>query len=265
MPNEAPRKPFDPSKDFRLDGLVCAITGGANGIGRATAFAAGRSGAIVHILDRDPEGGQAVANELQAGGIDATAHIVDVTDDRAVELAMRTVASARGLDILVNTAGLAIRKPAAELSREDWQRVVDVNLTGAFLCARAAARHMIGARGGAIVNLASIMGLSGGGLYPNISYQATKGAVVNMTRALAVEWAPHDIRVNAVAPTWVRTEFIRPILDDPKLVERIHDMTPLRRIAEPEDVAAAIVFLISPAARMITGHILAVDGGFLAQ
>jgi NAD(P)-dependent dehydrogenase (short-subunit alcohol dehydrogenase family) len=86
-----------------------------------------------------------------------------------------------------------------------------------------------------------------------------------MTRALAVEWAPHDIRVNAVAPTWVRTEFIRPILDDPKLVERIHDMTPLRRIAEPADVAAAILFLASPAAKMITGHILAVDGGFLAQ
>jgi NAD(P)-dependent dehydrogenase (short-subunit alcohol dehydrogenase family) len=265
MPNTDQRSTFDPTKSFRLDGLVCAITGGANGIGRATAFAAGRSGAIIHILDHDSEGGRAVANELQAAGVTATAHTVDVADEAAVERAMQAIAGERGLDILVNDAGLAIRKPSMELSREDWQRVVDVNMTGVFLCARAAARYMIGARGGSIINLASIMSFSGGGLYPNISYQSSKGAVLNMTRALAVEWVQHNIRVNAVAPTWVRTEFIRPILNDPKLVERIYDMTPMRRIAEPDDIAAAIVFLASPAAGMITGHTLAVDGGFLAQ
>jgi NAD(P)-dependent dehydrogenase (short-subunit alcohol dehydrogenase family) len=139
-------------------------------------------------------------------------------------------------------------------------------MTGVFLCARAAARHMITAgRGGAIVNTASIMGLSGGGLYPNISYQATKGAVVNMTRALAVEWAPHTIRVNAVAPTYVRTPLISAILNQPELVEKIQAMTPLKRLAEPGEVAAAILFLASPAAAMITGHTLPVDGGFLAQ
>ncbi len=119
--------------------------------------------------------------------------------------------------------------------------------------------------GGAIVNVASIMGLSGGGLYPNISYQTTKGAVVNMTRALAVEWAPHRIRVNAVAPTYVRTPFIAPLLAQPDLVAKIEAMTPLRRLAEPEDVAAAILFLASDAAGMVTGHTLPVDGGFLAQ
>jgi 2-deoxy-D-gluconate 3-dehydrogenase len=141
-----------------------------------------------------------------------------------------------------------------------------VNVTGSFLCAREAARLMIGrAGGGAIVNVASIMGLSGGGLYPNISYQTSKGAVVNMTRALAVEWAPHGIRVNAVAPTYVRTPFIAPLLAQPDLVRRIEEMTPLRRLAEPADVASAILFLASPAAAMITGHTLPVDGGFLAQ
>jgi NAD(P)-dependent dehydrogenase (short-subunit alcohol dehydrogenase family) len=120
-------------------------------------------------------------------------------------------------------------------------------------------------KGGAIVNVASIMGLSGGGLYPNISYQTTKGAVVNMTRALAVEWAAHGIRVNAVAPTYVKTPFIAPIMANPELVQRIEAMTPLRRLAEPEEVAAAILFLSGPGAAMITGHTLPVDGGFLAQ
>ncbi len=139
-------------------------------------------------------------------------------------------------------------------------------MTGSFLCARAAARRMIAAaQGGAIVNVSSIMGFSGGGLYPNISYQTTKGAIVNMTRALAVEWAPHRIRVNAVAPTYVRTPFIAPLLAQPDLVRKIEDMTPLRRLAEPAEVAAAILFLCGPGAGMITGHTLPIDGGFLAQ
>ena len=109
------------------------------------------------------------------------------------------------------------------------------------------------------------MGLSGGGLYPNVSYQATKGGIVNMTRALAVEWARWGIRVNAVAPIWVKTQFISALMTDPKLMAQIADVTPLGRLAEPDEVAAAILFLASPAASMITGHILAVDGGFLAQ
>jgi len=124
---------------------------------------------------------------------------------------------------------------------------------------------MIANRRGAIVNLASIMGLSGGGLYPNISYQATKGAVVNLTRALAVEWAPFGVRVNAVAPTWVRTDFIKPLTDNPDLLARMNAMTPLGRIAEIDEVVGGIIYLASPAAAMVTGHTLAIDGGFLAQ
>jgi NAD(P)-dependent dehydrogenase (short-subunit alcohol dehydrogenase family) len=143
---------------------------------------------------------------------------------------------------------------------------VAVNMTGTFLCAREAARVMIASkRAGSIVNVASIMGLSGGGLYPNVSYQTTKGAVVNMTRALAVEWAPHGIRVNAVAPTYVRTPFIATLLEQPELMRRIEEMTPLRRLAEPEDVASAILYLASAASGMVTGHTLPVDGGFLSQ
>ena len=121
------------------------------------------------------------------------------------------------------------------------------------------------ARRGAIVNVSSIMGLSGGGLYPNVSYQSTKGALVNMTRALAVEWATSGIRVNAVAPTWVRTELTQGLFNNSDLLDRVLDMTPMRRLAEPADVADAIVFLASDQARLITGHTLPVDGGFLAQ
>jgi NAD(P)-dependent dehydrogenase (short-subunit alcohol dehydrogenase family) len=109
------------------------------------------------------------------------------------------------------------------------------------------------------------MGLSGGGIYPNISYQTTKGGLVNMTRALAVEWAPRGIRVNAVAPTWTKTAFIAGLQEKPELIQKIEALTPLGRLAEPEDIATAILFLASPAASMITGHTLAVDGGFLAQ
>lgn len=254
-------------KLFNFEGVVAVVTGGGGGIGKATASLLAQAGAKVVIVDRDQGAGEIAASAIVAQGGSAFAATADITDETAVEkLFAETVKREGHVDVVVNNAGIAIRKPAVDLSVLDWDRVVAVNMTGIFLCARAAARHMIVAkRGGAIVNTASIMGLSGGGLYPNISYQATKGAVVNMTRALAVEWAPHNIRVNAVAPTYVRTAFIAPILEQPDLVEKIKAMTPLKRLAESEEVAAAILFLASPAAAMITGHTLPVDGGFLAQ
>ncbi|MCW6508593.1 SDR family NAD(P)-dependent oxidoreductase [Lichenifustis flavocetrariae] len=250
---------------FGLSGKVAAVTGGASGIGLATAQALAQAGATVVILDRASI--DQTALESLCGSGRHSACVTDVADEASVDAAMAAIVERHGsLDILVNNAGLALRQPAVDLSIEAWDKVVAVNMTGAFLCARSAARHMIAqANGAAIVNVSSIMGFSGGGLYPNISYQTTKGAIVNMTRALAVEWAPHRIRVNAVAPTYVRTPFIAPLLAQPDLVRRIEDMTPLRRLAEPEEVAAAILFLAGPGAAMITGHTLPVDGGFLAQ
>ena len=186
---------------YKLDGAVAVVTGGSSGIGLATVRAFQGVGAAVSVLDREAP---------PSPGLDEF-HSVDVSDPVVVSEAIDAVRRRHGrLDVLVNCAGMAIRQPALDAPVEDWNRVVAVNMTGTFLCAREAARAMIASgRGGSIVNVASIMGLSGGGLYPNISYQTTKGAVVNMTRALAVEWAPHGIRVNAVAPTYVRNSFHR--------------------------------------------------------
>ena len=243
----------DPLSEFRLDGDVAVVTGGASGIGRAVASAFAAVGAEVAIFD------------VTAGGAGVTA--VDVANEAQVKAAFAQVIARHGrVDVLFNNAGIAIRQPTTELTLEDWNKVVAVNMTGVFLCAREAARHMLACgRGGRIVNTASIMGVVGGGLYPNISYQATKGAVVNMTRALAVEWAGQGIRVNAIAPTWVRTPLTRGITEKPELVHRIEQLTPMGRLAEPEEITGAVLFLASRASAMVTGHVLAIDGGFLAQ
>ncbi len=251
-----------PLAQFRLDGKVAVVTGGARGLGRAAAELLAEAGAAVAILDRD-----AAAGAKTAGGIaGASFHPVDVTEEASVEAAMAAVVARHGgIDVLVNNAGIGLRHPAVDHPLADWDKVVAVNLTGVFLCARTAARTMLARGGGAIVNLASIMGFSGGGVYPNVSYQATKGAVVNMTRALAVEWAKSGIRVNAVAPTWVKTDLTAALLAQPDVLARIEALTPMARLATPEEVAHAILFLASPAAAMVTGHTLPVDGGFLAQ
>ena len=224
-----------------LNGKTAVVTGGAKGIGAATARILQQSGAAVEVLD------------LETG--------CDVTNEEAVRNAFERIGA---LDILVNNAGRAVRRTAIEIKKEEWDAVIDLNLTGLFLCARAAHPYMKRRGGGAIVNLASIMGLSGG-IYPNASYQASKGGVVNLTRALALEWAADNIRVNAVAPTYVRTDLTTPIFSNPELLKAVMGHTPLGRLPEPEDIGAAILFLASDAARCITGVTLPVDSGYLAR
>lgn len=252
--------------DLDLSGKVALVTGAASGIGLAAAQLLARRGAHVVLSDRDGAAAQAAARALGAEGARASSQACDVTDEAAVGEGVAQVLTAHGrVDILVNNAGLSIRKGIAELALSDWEKVFAVNVTGAFLTTRAVVPAMRAQGAGAIVNIASIMGLSGGGPYPNPAYQASKGAIVNFTRGLAVELAPAGIRVNAVAPTWVRTPFIAPLMNDAEQLAKIEALMPMGRIAEPEEVADAVLFLASPMAAMITGHILPVDGGFLCQ
>ena len=231
---------------FDLKGKTAAVTGAARGIGKAAADLLEQAGARVARIDQDPFPGGLVA---------------DISKEGAVEEIFGQIGP---LDILVNNAGIAVRKHSLDITLEEWRKVLDVNLTGLFLCSRVAARGMKQKGGGAIVNLASIMGFSGG-LFPNPAYQASKGAVVNLTRALALEFAEFKIRVNAVAPTFVRTDLTTPIFTNPAVLEKVMQHTPLGVLPEVEDIAAAILFLASPAARCITGVTLPVDSGYLAR
>ncbi|HEX6411845.1 MAG TPA: SDR family NAD(P)-dependent oxidoreductase [Burkholderiales bacterium] len=224
-----------------LEGKTAVVTGGAKGIGAATVELFREAGARVESLD------------LQSG--------CDVTDEDQVRKAYARIGA---IDILVNNAGTAVRRTALEAKKEEWDKVIELNLTALFLCSRLAHPYMKTRGGGAIVNLASIMGLSGG-IYPNASYQASKGGVVNLTRALALEWAADNIRVNAVAPTYVRTDLTTVIFSNAEMMKTVMAHTPLGRFPEPRDVAMAILFLASDAARCVTGTTLPVDSGYLAR
>jgi len=238
---------------FRLDHRTAVVTGGAKGIGAATARMLEDAGARVAVFDIDSP------DDLAFGSI-----AVDVTNERSVKNGLSRVAERfGGIDILVNNAGRVARKPATDLTVDEWQAVLDVTLTATFLCSRLAHPYLK-KRAGAVVNVASIMGLSGG-LFPNASYQAAKGGVVNLTRALALEWAPDGIRVNAVAPSYVNTDMTRAIFSDPDKLNTVMQHTPLGRLPTADDVAAAIVYLCSNAARCVTGTVLPIDSGFLAR
>lgn len=250
---------------FSLDGQLAMVTGSGAGIGRAAALALSQAGASVAVTDIDQGRAEQVAGEILEAGGRATAWALDVADEAAILAAAEDIGKTQGpVDILVNNAGIARRDPTEQVTTQTWREIMAINVDGAFICAREFGRAMLERRQGCIINVISIMGMAGGGLYPNLAYHTSKGALVNMTRALAAEWGDRGIRVNGIAPTYVNTELTTNLRADAQMVQRIEERTPLGRFAEPQDMAGGILYLASPAASMVTGHILAIDGGWLA-
>lgn len=243
---------------FSLAGRVALVTGGNGGIGRALALGLLSAGATVAVTGRNPAKNAAIAAEL---GDPAAVLPLDVRDEDAVAAAIATVRERHGrLDILVNNAGLTKRVPALDLDRADWNAVIDTHLSGAFYGAKHAARAMIAdGRGGKIINIGSMYSLFGP---PNVAaYAAAKTGLVGLTRALAVEFAPHDIQVNAILPGWYVTDLTRGLLAT-TAGEEIRRKTPAGRFGAPEELVGAAIFFASEASRFVTGTALPVDGGY---
>lgn len=249
---------------FDLSGQTALVTGAGRGLGRAIALALAEAGAHVAFLSRTAEEVESAAAEVAAQGGHALGLAADVSRVDDLELAVaRTEAELGPLSILVHAAGTTTVGEAMALTEAEWDLVMGVNLKAGFFLAQAAARRMAPRGYGRIIQIASILGLVGiGNVAP---YCASKGGLVNLTRALALEWARYGITVNAVAPGYVETAMNRDALADPQFRQHILDRTPLRRLGQPEEVAAAALYLASREAGFVTGHVLTVDGGWVAQ
>jgi len=253
-------------KKMNLKDRVALVTGARRGIGEGIALALAQAGAKVVVTDVDQDDCQKVVDQIKESGQDGLALKVDVSNKEDVEEAVqKTVEKFNRIDILVNNAGIAQFKPFLELTEEEWDRTLDINLKGMFLCSQAAAREMAKNKYGRIVNTASIASGQVGVGFLNIAhYCASKGGVTALTEALALELAPLGINVNAVGPGIIETPMTKDILSDEKTKEGLMARIPKKRLGQPKDVASAVVFLASEEADYITGVILFVDGGWLA-
>lgn len=247
---------------FDLTGKVAVVTGGNGGIGLGMALGLAEAGARVVVAARNPDKSAAAVEQLRAAGSDSFAVAVDVTDEAAVQQLVDTVDDRCGrLDILINNAGSTVRKPVDRLALDEWRQVMDTNLTSTFLCSRAAHPVMQRGGGGKVINIGSMLSIFGSGYAA--AYCASKGGIVQLTRSMAISWAPDQIQVNAILPGWITTDLTDSArVEVPGLNERVMSRTPAGRWGVPRDLAGTALFLASPASDFVTGTAIPVDGGY---
>jgi 2-dehydro-3-deoxy-D-gluconate 5-dehydrogenase len=246
---------------FDLTGRVAVVTGGNGGIGRGIALGLAEAGAAVAVWGRNDEKNQRVLSELKAIGVRSMALMVDMTNRAGLGPAVDKVQSELGsVNILVNNAGIASLSGGVMNEKpEDWDRVIETQLSSVFLLSKLAAQSMIRQKNGKIINIASMYSFFGSGLVP--SYSAAKGAIVQLTKSMAIEFAPHNIQVNAIAPGWIETDMTAPVRTTP-MNDEILARTPAGRWGQPEEVAGAAVYLAARASDFVTGDTIRVDGGY---
>jgi 2-dehydro-3-deoxy-D-gluconate 5-dehydrogenase len=250
---------------FSLDGKVALVTGASRGLGAAMAAALGAAGAAVALHSNEQPAAQTAERICKESGRRTELFTADLADRAAADtLVADTIAAFGRIDILVNNAGIIRRRAAAQHSDDDWDAVIEVNLSNAFRMCRAIGKHLIeGGRAGKIINVASLLSYQGGVTVPG--YAASKGGIVQLTKALANEWASHGINVNAIAPGYMQTDNTKALRDDPQRNRQITERIPAGRWGTPEDVAGAAVFLASKASDYVHGHVLVVDGGWMGR
>ncbi len=247
--------------EFSLVGKVALVTGAAGGIGKAIAMAFGAAGARVFLNGTSEEKLKVLLAEMQAEGIEAAYKAIDIKGSGAPQELVEAVVNTMGsIDILVNSAGINRPQNSVDVTEENWDAILDINLKATFFASQAAAKFMITQGGGKIINISSQAGFVA--LPFRAAYCSSKGAVNQLTRTLALEWAKHNILVNAVAPTFVLTPFTEGMFKNKDFLKYVLDSIPLGRLAESEEVAYAALFLASDLSNIITGHILTVDGGW---
>ena len=249
---------------FSLRDKVALVTGAGKGLGKSMALALSESGAHVVVVSRTLSDIEATAKEIQENGVKSLPIAVDVTKEEDVVRMVETILREfKTIDILVNNVGTFIGGPLLELSMDDWHKTLEINLTSTYLCSKLVGKHMVEKQKGKIINISSALGVFGA--RDSGAYCASKGGVIQLTKALAIEWAKYNINVNSIAPYSLETEKTRTMLEDEKVKKALISKIPLGRIGQPSDVSGTVVFLASKASDYITGQVLFVDGGFSAQ
>lgn len=250
-------------EQYDLSNRIAVITGGGRNIGLACAHALAEAGAKIIIAEIDPDVAAAGKHELANVGVESEVLHLDVTKPADVTAAADQVVNEYGgVDVLVCNAGVAFNTPAEEMPDEEWLKVLDINLNGVFWCCRAFGSYMVEAGKGSIINIGSMSGIISNKPQPQCHYNASKSAVHMLTKSLAAEWAERGVRVNSIAPTYIETAMTRRGMDNPEWLQTWLEMTPMRRVGQPSEIASVVLFLASDASSLMTGSIVVVDGGY---